>query len=186
MRKEKVQMENIFSDFKVFKPVNKEVIEQYENILPQKVIEIWRKYGFGSFLNDFLKVINPNDYRELLQESYFRNDIAIPVFATGLGDIITWEENKYLMMIKYRKSKLKGLSVKYFFSDLQDEEFVGEELDSSQYFLAEKEYGSIQFDECFGYTPLLGLGGPEKFENLKKVKLREHIYLITQLIGPIQ
>ena len=42
-------------------------------------------------------------------------------------------------------------------------------------------HGSLSFDECFGYVPLLGLGGAKKVENLKKVKIREHIELITQL-----
>jgi hypothetical protein len=35
-------------------------------------------------------------------------------------------------------------------------------------------------------VPLLGLGGPEKIENLSKVKLIEHIYLITQFMGQIE
>ena len=29
-------------------------------------------------------------------------------------------------------------------------------------------HGSLLFDECFGYVPLLGLGGAKKVENLKK------------------
>ncbi|EDN9973050.1 DUF1851 domain-containing protein, partial [Listeria monocytogenes] len=49
-----------------------------------------------------------------------------------------------------------------------------------------EKYGEVSYDECFGYTPILGMGGTEKVENLKKVKLREHIYLITQFMGPIE
>ena len=33
--------------------------------------------------------------------------------------------------------------------------------------------------------PLLGLGGSEMVDNLNKVKNREHIELITQLVGKI-
>ena len=33
--------------------------------------------------------------------------------------------------------------------------------------------------------PLLGLGGSEKVQNLKKVKIIEHIELISQLVGKI-
>ncbi|EAC4137804.1 TPA: DUF1851 domain-containing protein, partial [Listeria monocytogenes] len=51
---------------------------------------------------------------------------------------------------------------------------------------AVEKYGEASYDECFGYTPILGMGGTEKVENLKKVKLREHIYLITQFMGPIE
>ena len=36
-----------------------------------------------------------------------------------------------------------------------------------------------------GDVPLLGLGGSEKIQNLKKVKIREYIELISQLVGKI-
>ena len=45
--------------------------------------------------------------------------------------------------------------------------------------------GKLNFEECFGYVPLLGLGVSEKVENLKKVKIKEYIALITQMIGKI-
>jgi hypothetical protein len=40
-------------------------------------------------------------------------------------------------------------------------------------------------DECFGFTPLLALGGPEHPDRLSVVKLREHVLMITQLTGPL-
>lgn len=51
---------------------------------------------------------------------------------------------------------------------------------------AVQKYGEPAFDECFGYVPLLSLGGPEVAENLQKVKLREHLNLITQFSGPVE
>ncbi|WP_324604070.1 T6SS immunity protein Tdi1 domain-containing protein [Paenilisteria weihenstephanensis] len=51
---------------------------------------------------------------------------------------------------------------------------------------AVKKLGTPAYDECFGYVPLLALGGSEKMENLQKVKLKEHILLISALAGPIQ
>jgi hypothetical protein len=179
-------MENIFSDFRLREPVDKGILEKYKNIIPEDVIGIWQNYGFGSFLNGYLKVINPDEYMGILEESYFRKDVSIPIFATGMGDILTWEENQYLMLIKFRKGTIKGLSFKYFFSDLNEAEFREDELDCKQYDKAIEREGTIEYDECFGYTPLLGLGGEEKVDNLKKVKIKEHIYLITQLMGPIE
>ena len=46
--------------------------------------------------------------------------------------------------------------------------------------------GELSYEEGFGYTPMLGLGGTEKVENLKKVKLNEHILIITEFMGPVQ
>jgi hypothetical protein len=49
-----------------------------------------------------------------------------------------------------------------------------------------KKYETPAFDECFGYVPLLGLGGVEKIDNIRKVKLKEHIYLITEFMGNLE
>ena len=46
-------------------------------------------------------------------------------------------------------------------------------------------YGEPAYDECFGYVPLLVLGGPQRVENLQEVKLIEHIALITDFAGVI-
>ena len=106
-----------------------------------------------------------------------------------MGDLIVWEDNKYLKLLDFRRGKIRVISsgFKFFFSDLQDDEsFYQRYLDWSPYPEAVTRYGVPQFNECFAYVPILGLGGPEKVENLSKVKLIEHIYLISQFMGPIQ
>lgn len=47
-------------------------------------------------------------------------------------------------------------------------------------------YGELEFDECFGYVPLLGLGGNEDINNIDKVKIKVQIELISQLVGNIE
>ena len=69
--------------------------------------------------------------------------------------------------------------------DVYDKEFIGEELNGGNYFDAKTKLGEIDLDQCFGYVPLLGLGGAEKVEHLQKVKLKEHISLIAQTMGKI-
>jgi hypothetical protein len=46
-----------------------------------------------------------------------------------------------------------------------------------------KKYGEPEYDECFGYEPLLSLGGKESVENLKKVKYEVHISLMGEIQG---
>lgn len=106
---------------------------------------------------------------------------------TGFGDIITWEKNRYLGIVKYRKGTFDIIEdgFEYFLNDVMDIEYVRDFLENLQYKEATIDNGKLNFDECFGYVPLLALGGSEKVENLKKVKIREHIELITQLVGPI-
>ncbi|WP_425589705.1 T6SS immunity protein Tdi1 domain-containing protein [Guptibacillus hwajinpoensis] len=151
-------------------------------------MEIWGKYGFGTLVNGFLKVINPEDYLDILEKSYSRYEQAIPIFTTSIGDIIVWEKDKYINLLIYRKGYVHVVSsgFEFFFEDLKENDFMTDELMWLPYPEAIEKDKKPEYDECFGYTPLLGLGGSEKVENLKKVKLKEHILVITELMGPIQ
>ena len=97
-----IEGEEILNDFKKEKEMPKEVIEKYRNLVPKEMIEIWEKYGLGSFLNGYLRVINPDDYKELVEETYFRGNVAIPIFITAFADVVTWEEDELIGMIEYK------------------------------------------------------------------------------------
>ena len=178
---------DVFRDFNMESNVSESVVNEYKQKLPEELIQVWEEYGFGTICNGYIKIINPSIYEELLKKTYFRGNISIPIMVTGFGDIITWEKNRYVGIVKYRKGSANIIlgSFKHFFRCLSDECFLEEDLDWNLYLDAIGSLDKLKFDECFGYVPLLGLGGSEKVENLKKVKIREHIELITQLVGPI-
>lgn len=76
-------------------------------------------------------------------------------------------------------------SFKRFMQNLGDDYFLEKYFQVPQYTEAVNKLGNLEQDECFGYVPLLGLGGSEKVDNLDKVKIREHIELISQMVGKI-
>ena len=180
---------NVFDGFQKYKDVDEVILEKYKKLLPDEFLEIWKKYGFGTILNGYIKIVDPMDYQDILDVSYFAAPVSIPVMVTAFGDIITWEDNRYLVLVKYKNRAIKVISAtfKYFWEDLitsnrlKNEIF---ELDKYEEVLKSKEL--LEFDECYGYVPLLGLGGSEEVSNLSKVKIREHILLITQLVGRIE
>ena len=89
-------------DLKKEKEMPKEIIEKYKGQVPDEIIEIWKNYGLGSFLNGYLRVINPDDYKELVEETYFRGKESIPLFTTAFADVITWQENGFIDIVQYR------------------------------------------------------------------------------------
>ena len=95
----------VLKDFEFHSKVPDAVIEKYKDKIPPELLEIWQEYGFGSFADGYIKIINPDDYVEILKESYFNAQEAIPIFATGFADVITWEEHMYIAMVKYRNLK---------------------------------------------------------------------------------
>ena len=98
-----------------------------------------------------------------------------------------WQESQYLVLVNYRKgvSHVMYDGFEFFLEDLMDGDFDEEYLSMRKYNAAEKKYGPLAYDECFGYVPLLGLGGRETVNNLRKVKIREHIALIAQMVGGV-
>lgn len=180
--------EKIFENFIKDGDVSPEIYNKYKDLLPGGIILLWEKYGFGSFMGGYLRLINPDEYRELVVGTYFRGDISIPIFVTAFGDIITWEKNRYVGMIKYKNGfyKLMAAGFDFFLEDLQNGSFNKDFFDLPMYEEAVNMWGNVMFDECFGFVPLLSLGGSEKAENLKKVKTKEHIEMISQSVGKIE
>ena len=164
-----------------------EVIEKYKDQVPAELVQIWQEDGLGTFLDGYLKVINPDDYLELLQDSYFRGDVAFPMFVTAFGDIITWEENKYVGIIKYKNGSF-NIMIKNFthFLKFIDSNHITKHFDLPLYHEAIEEYGPLDYSQCFGFVPLLALGGFKDVDHLDKVKMYEHILLITTLVGKIE
>ena len=177
----------MISDFVKKYDVPEEIVIEYEGKIPNVFIDFWKTYGFGTFHNGYLKSINPHDYQDILEKSYFQGNLSIPIFATAFGDLITWEKNRFLGIVKYRYGDNDVISegVDFFFQDLADGELDDEEFNIKQYNKAIEKLGMLEYDECFGYVPLLALGGKERVNNLKKVKIREHIAIIYELCGEV-
>ncbi|QWG42507.1 DUF1851 domain-containing protein (plasmid) [Bacillus mycoides] len=181
-------MERYLKDFKLHSKVPNEIVEKYKNIVPKEIIDVWQDYGFGTFMEGYFKSVNPEEYIDILHESSQRYTDSMVLFATSMGDLVIWADG-YVRLLNFRYGVLKTLmpNFLYFFKSLDSEKFRDEYLEWKPYPQAIEICGEISYDDCFGYTPLLGLGGTEKVENLKKVKLKEqHILIITHFMGPVQ
>ena len=135
-----------------------------------------------------MKIINPDDYVEILENSYCDSNISVPLFTTGFADIITWEESKYVVIVNYRKTEthIHPLNFNRFLTFYDSSKIYMDFLDSNQYNNAIQLLGKLEYDECFGYVPLLAFGGSEKVENLQKIKLLPHIDIMAQASGRIE
>ena len=153
--------------------IKQELLQRYKTILPDELIEIWEDNGLARLLGGYLKVVNPEDYQELLKETYYRGNISVPILVTAFGDIVTFEEGQYIGMVKYKNGNFAmfAKNFKRFIQNLGDDYFLEKYFQIPQYIEAVNKLGKLEQDECFGYVPLLGLGGSEKVQNLKKVKI---------------
>ncbi|MBC2285675.1 DUF1851 domain-containing protein [Listeria booriae] len=178
---------SVLQDYKLVEKVSEEILGEYRAKLPEEMINFWTKYGFGTFMEGYFKSVNPIEYKDILEDTSERYIDGIVLFTTGMGDLIIWSEG-YVRMLNYRYGIVKTImsNFKFFFQSLESEKFKNDYLMWNPYQEAVKKLGIPAYDECFGYVPILALGGSEKVENLQKVKLKEHILLISALAGTIE
>ncbi|MDM5186252.1 GAD-like domain-containing protein [Bacillus sp. DX4.1] len=104
-------MLHVLSDFEVNEKVSSTTIDKYRNKVLNEIIEFWERYEYGSFLNGYLKVVNPDDFMEVLQETSKRYTDGIVLFSTALGDLIIWSEG-YVRILNYRYGVIKTIMSK--------------------------------------------------------------------------
>jgi len=89
------------------------------------------------------------------------------------------------LQYRYNNFSILARGFKVFEKLLDETEYFFRKVQAKNFNEALQNLGAPAYDECFGYVPLLSLGGSEKPENLQKVKLREHLELMYQMQGSI-
>lgn len=180
------------ADFVSHAPVPAEVVEAYRNRVPHDVIELWENYGYGTFADGFLRVIDPAVYEAELADCIGKTQgdgIAIPIMVTGLADLITWEPSLGLVGIVYREGRIAGLNseVSKFLRMLNraGTEYLSMTLDWDIFPKAVEAHGELPYDQSFTFVPLRSLGGPEKVENLKKRETVAAIQVMVEFQGVV-
>jgi hypothetical protein len=164
------------------------MVQSYEGRLPADILDFWKAFGFGNFMNGYLKVIDPELYQSFMRETYsIYREPTIVFAATGFGDLLIWEET-FIKQLNYRTGKTEngGSNIAKFFNViLASWPHTEASMHAKQFRPAVERLGEPAFDECFTYVPALALGGSEKVENIQKVKLREHLSILSQIVGVI-
>jgi hypothetical protein len=181
-----------FPNYTIVERPTPALIATYRELVPPELMAVWEQYGFGTFCDGYLKIVNPDDYAGLLADTYQLTSTSSPappvvLFATAMGDLLIWERG-YLILVDYRHSQTETISkgLDFFFDDLADGETLSNQLYWEPYPAARQTLGEPAYEECFGYVPLLALGALETVEHLQKVKLREHIALIAEFTGLLE
>ena len=73
----------------------------------------------------------------------------------------------------------------HFIKFLDDDSLLEDFFAIPFYEEAVKEYGNLDYNQCFGFVPLLVLGGKRDLTNIDKVGIKEHLELITQITGGV-
>ncbi|CEN39116.1 GAD-like protein (fragment) [Capnocytophaga canimorsus] len=76
-------------DYIKYADVPQELIDKYTGVLPEPILEVWRRTGFGIYERGFVQFVNPDEWEfffDYIDNIYQR---SIVVGITALGDIFT-------------------------------------------------------------------------------------------------
>lgn len=184
--------EKALNDYQKIAEVGEETIQKYQDKLPQDWITVWREYGYGSFFDGFFRVINPDEYMDVLKESYYCYEKCIPIIVTAFGDLIVWESDGCAVILHYTTCNTNVLDVDFdiFFYKLEDvkysiKDFEEEGMPIGLYKKAVKEFGPLGFDECFGYKKPLKEGGKRTISNIMKTNSKDYMNATIEAFGGV-
>ncbi len=133
--------------------------------------------GGSSYIDGFLWTLDPAPHVQWV----VADSPCIPFARTAFTDL-SFVRDREVMILFTDKGLLDyatGLGDWFFNRYLTDATYMDEDFRRRLFFHI-PEHSGIGPDECFGFTPLLSLGGSETVEHIEPVKLDEYLLLLSQ------
>lgn len=167
-------------------------IAKYADLSYPELTTLWQEVGFGNYCDGMLKIINPSDYQDVLNSCYVMeyDKSFLPFMCTAFGDVFAYVKNpklnNYIVYLNVRYGTyliLPDNLVLLLNKIIFNKSTLKGWFDLENYLTIQEKLGTPDFDECFGYFPLLAMGGSENLENIEIVKTLSYIDISTQTIG---
>ncbi|WP_395245807.1 T6SS immunity protein Tdi1 domain-containing protein [Agromyces sp. MMS24-K17] len=175
-----------FRSFDPVAPIADETIARFAGQVPAEVADAWRRYGAGVVGGDgFFRFVDPARAEQMLDGVLGLPEGATVLFTTALGDLVVHANGLYLV-VKPRWGAvdvIEGLGFDALVAGIEDAAERERAWEWEPYPAARDRDGVPGFEQCFGFVPLLALGGPNTADHLQLGGLWEHLALIVQLAG---
>jgi hypothetical protein len=185
--------------------VSQEAVEAWRGKLPEYLLAFWRREGWGAYRDGLFWIVNPQEYEHLVQ--FWMKDtplekvddfhvIARSAFGslflcgekTGRSVTVISEINSISALKKSLEIKSEeelNASIASFLVTQKPETLDIEDEDGEPLFQrALEKLGTLQSDEMYGFEPAIVAGGEVVLDNLRKVKLDQHLTILRQLAVP--
>ena len=191
-------------DYIKYSDVPQVLIDKYTGVLPEPILEVWRRTGFGIYEHGFVQFVNPDEWTFVFDYIDLINDPVIVIGITALGDLITWEgmgmggQGNHVnvifvndcdddVMSDFDTAFWLGMALDINMKDgtHKDFEFYVEEWRSKNYQKVKRVLPPLAYGQCYGYTPIPALGGKKSYKTLQIVDAKTYVDMIGQASGKI-
>jgi len=175
----------------------------YEGTLPKCLLSYWREFGWCSFCNGLVWIVDPGLFRgrigswlsetpEFAGTDYYvfaRSAFgSLYAYRPETGDVIRVVTTLNLIFAKRTLGKPvadKERVIQSFFAAAQPKDFdvVGED-NVPLFSRALESLGPLTASEVYGFEPLLVLGGSASVSHLKRLRLDVHLDIMRQFSHP--
>lgn len=169
-----------------------DTIERYKSHLPEALLALWTRHGFGHYGNGLIQLIDPDSYRDNLWRWLLLDEpdmSRLPFALSAFGDVFYYrslsdegDEDVAVLDPHRSASDVIVWSLEDFFNDwCCDAETISGFLDAPLLGEARASKGALLRDEIYVFVPALRLGGTRSAAHVDRGDARVHLELLLQL-----
>ena len=164
--------------------VDADTIRAYQGLLPEELLDHWQQVGWCAYGEGLLWFVNPQQLEDPVDD-WLQTESGRPLvfLRTAFAHLYLWYDG-YVYSLDVQTGSLSQVTedIKLFFSILCGEKIQEKILRLQLYREAMQRLGPPSRDECYAFVPALPLGGPGTADTVQRVKLREHLAILAQLV----
>jgi hypothetical protein len=176
-------------------------LEKYRGKVPDSLIDFWTEAGWSGYAGGLFWSTDPDEFSPAIDawldgNSSVKKDVFTVIGRSAFGDLFLWGKNtgvsvtinplvSTIITAEPDRNVVEGapdLALISFFATLDRDYLDFEDIKEKHLFdRALKKLGPLKNDEMYAFEPALALGGAPKIENLSKLKIIEHLVLLSQI-----
>lgn len=156
-----------------------ELIERYAGQVPEELLAIWAQYGLTSHGQGEVWFTNPEDYAEVIQ-AFFGREQPFLVFArTSFGHLKAMLRGQLYTILPQIARAVHGHDVRVFPTLVSSGLIRPHSAAHAEHQQALQALGPLTSEQMYGYVPTLPLGGEGTLEETQVVPVHEHLLMVA-------
>lgn len=169
--------------FKHLYKIPKENLEKHSNSLSKEAFTFLESFGVSSFSSALFYSVDPTSTKELLKDWNPNWETCSPMIRSAFGSIFYFQNKKIWQLDPvFQVQKQLPMDTNIFLNVfLCNDAFLNSAFYKDIFDQVVDKLSPPAIDEVYAFVPALALGGSKTPESVQKVKLKEHLLLLSQL-----